>query len=256
MLGLFDSGIGGLTVVKELLRRVPKASFVYLGDTARTPYGNKTPEILKRYALENAEFLISHGATSIAVACNTISAVAMDVLREKFPQTTFFDVVTPAANSVTNTTKIGVIGTRATIASGIYERVIKSLNPKAKVFSKACPLFVPLAEEGWMGRAETKRIVRYELRPLIQQQIEALILGCTHYPLLIKEVRACLHKRTKIIDSPAAILDDIQRSAPGLLSQSDAPKQEYYFSDPSPRTDEIATRWLGTTVRGKAALLN
>lgn len=273
MLGLFDSGIGGLTVVRELLRRAPNASFVYLGDTARTPYGNKSAEAIRRYALEDAGFLVGQGATAIAVACNSVSAVAMDALHETYPQMRFFDVITPAVEAamVLKPKKIGVIGTRATINSGIYERELSvgahgnapddapddatgaHYHVPLQIYTAACPLFAPLVEENWINRSETKRIARTYLATLKQKQIDALILGCTHYPLLLKVIRATLQKRVKIIDSPSAILDVIARDMPELLVEQKNPRQDYFFTDPSPLTDQIASRWLVRTIKGMKA---
>jgi glutamate racemase len=251
MLGIFDSGIGGLTVVKELLRRHPQAGFVYLGDTARTPYGNKSPETIRRYAIEDARFLADKGATTILVACNTVSAVAMDELRSAFSNIKFFEVITPAITSAIGK-KIGVIGTRATIGSGVYEHRLKERDSSIKVISQACPLFVPLVEENWMDKSETKRIARAYLEPIRQQQVDSLILGCTHYPLLTEVIRSSLQKRVKIIDSPSALIDMVEREAGNALVDG---KQEYYFTDPSALTDTIATRWLGKVIKGERATL-
>lgn len=250
MLGIFDSGIGGLTVVKELLRRHADVGFVYLGDTARTPYGNKSPETIRRYAIEDARFLADKGATTILVACNTVSAVAMEELRQTFPNIKFFEVITPAVNAATGK-KIGVIGTRATIASGVYERELKRSGER-QVISVACPLFVPLVEENWMDKSETKRIARTYLEPIRQQQVDALILGCTHYPLLIDVIRTSLQKRVKIIDSPSALIDVVEREAGNELIDGE---QEYYFTDPSNTVNMIATRCLGKRIEGKSAEL-
>ncbi|MCE9586170.1 glutamate racemase [Candidatus Uhrbacteria bacterium] len=251
MLGIFDSGVGGLTVVKELLRRHPSSGFIYLGDTARTPYGNKSAETIRRYAVEDARFLVDKGATTILVACNSVSAVAMDELRKEFPTIKFFEVITPAVLSATGK-KIGVIGTRATIGSGVYERRLKERDPNVEVISQACPLFVPLVEENWINKPETKRIVRTYLEPIRRQQVDALILGCTHYPLLTKVIRVSLQKRVKIIDSPSALMDTVEREAASELVDG---TQKYYFTDPSAATDAIATKWLGTMIKGVRAEL-
>lgn len=251
MLGIFDSGIGGLTVIKELLRRHPDVGFAYLGDTARTPYGNKSPETIQRYALEDARFLINKGATTILVACNTVSAVAMDELRQTFPNTLFFDVITPTVHASTGK-RIGVIGTRATIASGIYKQRLIERHVNCEVLSHACPLFVPLVEENWMRKSETKRIARTYLEPLRTQQIDTLILGCTHYPLLQNVIRASLQKRVNIIDSPSALMDAVERDAGYELIHG---AQEYFFTDPSTNVNTIATRWLGKEIEGKLARL-
>ena len=208
MIGIFDSGIGGLSVVRELLKRAPDASFVYLGDTARTPYGNKSPDTLKRYASEDVKFLLDHGAETIIIACNSASSAAGDALRESFLNVQIFDVIQPAVEEAIRVTKgrIGVIGTRATIASGAYERSIRKQpfvisHLSLEIFSTACPLFVPLVEEGWLKDAETKRIVRRYLSPLRRERIDTLILGCTHYPLLAPLIQRYMGKRVKLIDS-------------------------------------------------------
>ncbi|QQR60979.1 glutamate racemase [Candidatus Uhrbacteria bacterium] len=251
MLGIFDSGVGGLTVVKELLRRHPSAGFVYLGDTARTPYGNKSAEMIQRYAIEDARFLVGKGATTILVACNSVSAVAMNELKSEFPSIKFFEVITPAVLSASGK-KIGVIGTRATIGSGVYERRLKERDSNIEVISQACPLFVPLVEENWINKPESKRIARTYLEPIRREQVDSLILGCTHYPLLAEVIRASLQKRVKIIDSPAALVDVVEKEAGSEIVNG---AQEYYFTDPSKSTDAIATRWLGKTVKGLSANL-
>jgi glutamate racemase len=251
MLGIFDSGIGGLTVVKELLHRHESAGFVYLGDTARTPYGNKSPETIRRYAVEDARFLVEKGATTILVACNTVSAIAMDQLRETFPATKFFEVITPAVSAAVGK-KIGVIGTRATIGSGVYERQLKARDAAIQVISQACPLFVPLVEENWMHKSETKRIARTYLEPIRRQQVDSLILGCTHYPLMLDAIKSSIQKRVKIVDAPSALLDIVEKEAAHELASGD---QQYFFTDPSAATDAIASRWLERTVNGIRAEL-
>lgn len=250
MLGIFDSGIGGLSVVKELLRRYPEAGFTYLGDTARAPYGNKSPETITRYAIEDARFLIEKGATTILVACNTASAVAIDALRSTYPETRFFDVISPAVHAANGKT-VGVIGTRATIASGNYERNLKKTDPSIRVISQACPLFVPLVEENWIRRPETKRIVRTYLEPLRRAQIDSLILGCTHYPMLSEAIKNSLQKKVRIIDSPRVLIDQVEQEAGETIVNG---TQEYFFTDPSPHTDTIASRWLGRATSGQRAI--
>lgn len=255
MLGLFDSGIGGLTIVKELLKRAPDASFIYLGDKARYPYGNKTKETIERYALEDVAFLVEKGATDIVIACNTASSLAQDVLGAKFPTVRFFDVISPAVEEAARLTKkkVGVIGTRSTIESGIYDRRLKEKG--LEVVSAACPLFVYLVEEGWINKPETQRIARTYLATLKQKQIETLILGCTHYPLMQKVIQQALQKRVRIIDSPSALLDAVERDAPELLRPASPPRQEFYFTETSPQTDIIASRWLNRPVEGRLATL-
>ncbi|HSO71582.1 MAG TPA: glutamate racemase, partial [Thermodesulfobacteriota bacterium] len=168
MIGIFDSGIGGLTVVREILEQLPEYPIVYFGDTARTPYGTKSPKTITEYAIEDMEFLLAQGAKIIIIACNSVSSVAADILREKF-NVPIFEVIAPAVQKtleVTRNSRVGVIGTRATIGSGVYERSLKTLRADIQVFSQACPLLVPLVEEGWLKRPETKQIVRKYLFPL------------------------------------------------------------------------------------------
>jgi glutamate racemase len=251
MLGLFDSGVGGLTVVKELLKRSPNASFVYLGDTARAPYGNKSAETIKRYAIEDARFLIDHGATSIAVACNTASALALDALRTTYPSVRFFDVISPSIDATwrLRPKKVGVIGTRATIGSSVYERSLKTISDGAiDIISAACPLFVPFVEENWIRKPETKRIAKTYLAKIRQKQVDALILGCTHYPLLQNVIRSSLQKRVRIVNAAAAILDRIAAEAPELMQDATSPSQTFYFTDATAQTQAIADRWLGKHV--------
>ncbi|MBW1607076.1 MAG: glutamate racemase [Deltaproteobacteria bacterium] len=212
MIGIFDSGIGGLTVVKSLMEELPGYNMIYFGDTARTPYGSKSPETVVRYALENTDFLLKQGAKLIVMACNTASSVAADRVAENY-DIPIFEVVTPAteqAVKISNTLTIGVIGTRATVKSGIYEHKIMALKPDAKVYSAACPLLVPLVEEGWMKKPETVMIIKKYLHPLKVRQIDTLILGCTHYPLLKDKIQRKIGKRVHIIDSSIAIAENVK----------------------------------------------
>lgn len=258
MIGLFDSGVGGLTVVRELLKRSPHASFVYLGDTARAPYGNKSKDTLERYAVEDAAFLISHGATAIVVACNTASALAIDALHEAHPNVPIFEVITPAVEAAiaAGGNKIGVIGTRATIGSGVYQKELLARRSKLDVTTQACPLFVPLVEEGWAKRSETKRITKHYLYPMRIQHNDTLILGCTHYPLLASVIQNAVGRRVRLVDSASAVLDRVERERPDLLEPSEAPIQKFFFTDTSAHTDQIASRWLGRAVRGEHAELD
>jgi glutamate racemase len=186
MIGIFDSGVGGMTVARAVETLLPGYQIIYYGDLARTPYGSKSPEAITEYSISNTEFLLNHGANVIIIACNSAASVASNTLRQKF-NIPIFEVITPAVErAVTSTVSgnIGIIGTRATVRSGIYDEKIKELAPGFRVFSKACPLLVPLVEEGWLETRETKMILRKYLTPLKQKQIDTLVLGCTHYPLL------------------------------------------------------------------------
>lgn len=246
MIGIFDSGIGGLTVVKELRRQRPKVAFVYLGDTARMPYGNKNRETIVRYALQDARFLVSRGATSLVIACNSASAAAADRLREEYPGLPVFDVIAPAVHQARTQgfRRIGVIGTRATVASGAYERALRAEGIH-EVLLQACPLLVPLIEEGWLQKAETKRIVKGYLRSLRQAQVDALILGCTHYPLLAPVIRRFMGNRVRLIDPGVAVVQSLLASVGPSLA--DGP-QTYCLTDTSSRSSTIASAWLGTDI--------
>ncbi len=249
MLGIFDSGIGGLTVVKELVRRHPDVSFEYLGDTARAPYGTKGKETIIRYALEDADFLIKRGATSIIVACNTASAHALDDLRRRYPAMPIFGVIEPAVRSASASTRgrIGVIGTRATIVSAIYETELKKVSPTIEVVSMACPLFVPLVEEGWLDDSVTRDVAHRYLDPLLKKAIDTLILGCTHYPLIADAI-ARMMPGVSIIDAPRALFEEIERDAPEILASVSAPSRRYWFTDENERTREVASRWMGEEI--------
>ena len=211
MIGVFDSGIGGLTVVHALQERLGDYDIVYFGDTARAPYGSKSAETVIAYVLENIEFLLNKGAKIIVMACNTAASVATDHVRQqfKFP---IFEVVSPAVTvslKITKNFRVGVIGTRTTISSGIYAKKIIEMNPQAKVYSVACPLLVPLVEEGWFKKPETAMIVKKYLHHLKVKQIDTLILGCTHYALLNRIIQQKIGPRVQIIDSASAVADKI-----------------------------------------------
>lgn len=212
MIGIFDSGVGGLTVAKALIDYLPAYDIVYFGDTARTPYGNKSPLTVIDYSLEDCEFLLSHGAKVIVMACNSASSVATEEVIRRF-DVPIFEVITPAVEMAINSSvekTIGVIGTRATINSGIYEKKIKQADPDAKVYSTACPLLVPLVEEGWFDKPETKMIVKKYLYPLKMRKIKILILGCTHYPILKHIIKRKIGKRINIIDSSLAVSEKVR----------------------------------------------
>jgi glutamate racemase len=230
MIGIFDSGIGGLTVVKSVMEKIPGYDIIYFGDTARTPYGTKSADTVIKYTLENIDFLLKHGAKIVVMACNTASSVATHRVAETF-DVPIFEVVTPATEQAVNMSVksvVGVIGTRATISSGIYERKIKNLKPDAKVYSVACPLLVPLVEEGWMNKPETMMIIKKYLLPLKVRQIDTLILGCTHYPLLKEKIQRKIGKRVTVIDSSVAVAEkvkfflDAHPEIDGRLGKNDA----------------------------------
>ncbi len=204
-IGIFDSGVGGLTVLKEINRLLPCEDIIYLGDTARVPYGIRSAETVLKYSIANAEFLVKQNIKLLVIACNTVSAVAKDRLREKY-SIPVVDVVTPGARgAVDNTTnrKIGVIGTRGTISSGAYQKEIDRLEPGLQVFTQACPLFVSLAEEGLVDPKDeiVDLTVRRYLDALSDVGIDTLVLGCTHYPLLKNSIKKVMGDKVRLIDS-------------------------------------------------------
>ncbi len=246
MIGIFDSGIGGLTVVRAIMDQLPGYDMIYFGDTARTPYGTKSSRTVIDYALENTEFLIQQGAKIIIMACNTASSVAFEALQQKF-DLPIFEVITPAVELALKTTRksaIGVIGTRATVNSGIYEKKINARNPDVRVHSAACPLLVPLVEEGWLKKPETRMIVKKYLHPLKVRQIDTLILGCTHYPVLKPIIQEKIGKRVQVISSSTAVADQVRgflASSPEIEAQlSKNSESRFYVSDLTPQFEKTA----------------
>jgi glutamate racemase len=202
-IGVFDSGIGGLTVVKALRDFLPNENIFYLGDTARVPYGPKSPETVQRYAVELAEMLMREDAKALVAACNTVSSVALPLLTKKFP-VPVIGVIKPGARAALQATRnrhIGVIGTRATIRSGAYEKELRAADNNVRVSSRACPLLVPLIEEGLLDDDVTDRMIMRYLEPLLADEIDTLVLGCTHYPLLTGAIARLLKGRITLVDS-------------------------------------------------------
>src|ERR1051325_3923372 len=202
-IGIFDSGIGGLTVVRQMHRELPNEDLVYLGDTARVPYGTKSPSTVVRFACEDTQFLLQQNVKAVVVACNTASAWALPALQRKF-DLPIFGVIIPgacAALEKTHTQRIGVIGTSATIRSQAYSKAILARCDTARVFARACPLLVPLVEEAWNDHPVTLRVLREYLRPLLRHRIDTLVLGCTHYPLLKRAIREVTRGKIALVDS-------------------------------------------------------
>lgn len=257
MIGVFDSGLGGLTVVKKIFEILPGYQILYFGDTARTPYGGRSEEIIKKYGQEDTEFLIKKGAKIIVIACHTVSAVAGDDLKKKF-NLPIFEVISPAvekAVSITKNKRIGVIGTRATISSKIYEKLIPEKDPTIKVFAKPTPLLVALVEEDWVKKPETRMIVKKYLIPLKMVDIDTLILGCTHYPFLKKIIQVKLGKKRKIVDPSEEVvlkLKEFLEKNPEIektLGKNE--NHKFYVSDLTSRFRELASRWLGRRIKLK-----
>ena len=261
MIGVFDSGVGGLTVVREIFKKLPGYQLIYFGDTARTPYGTKSRETIIKYAREDAKFLLKEGAEIIVIACNTASAVAAELLSGELG-VPVFEVILPAVRAAVGATrnkKIGVIGTRATIGSGVYESMIKKDRQDITVISQPCPLLVPLVEEGWFDEQETKMIVRKYIQPLKNKQIDTLILGCTHYPAIKNIIGPRIGRKVKMVDSAEEIVNELKiflASHPDVekkLAKGD--KHKFYVSDLTPRVPIIAKKLLGREVKLEKAAI-
>jgi glutamate racemase len=236
-IGVFDSGIGGLTVVAALRTLLPNESIFYLGDTARVPYGGKSAATVQRYSLEIAAMLLAENAKTVVVACNTASALALPRLEETLP-VTVTGVILPGARAAIAKTRsghIGVIGTRATIASGAYERALRSLNPEVRVTARACPLLVPLIEEGWLESPITDEIILQYLAPLMSDGVDTLVLGCTHYPLLRNAIARLVGDKIALVDSAQncalAVRDLLQRENLSA-AESNGAKLQVALTDP------------------------
>jgi glutamate racemase len=253
-LGVFDSGIGGLTVAHALFERLPQESVIYFGDTARVPYGPKSPETVRRYSAEILAHLLHRGVKAVVVACNTSTAHALESLREQSP-VPVLGVIEPGARAAVAATRggaIGVIGTAGTIASGAYERAIKALRPNARVVSQACPLFVPLVEEGWFDHPATELVAREYLRPLEAAGVDVLVLGCTHYPLLKPLLGRVLGASVRLIDSAEETATTVQSelTARELLADgSHRPTHTFVVSDDEPHFRKVGARFLGERLR-------
>lgn len=212
-IGVFDSGVGGLTVAREIMRNLPKEDIVYFGDTARVPYGSKSKDNIIRYSRQIIHFLQTKGVKAIVIACNTASALALDTVKDEF-DIPIIGVVEPgarAALAVTENHKIGVIGTEATVRSSMYEKIIQDINPEVSVIAKACPLFVPLVEEGFKKHQVTDEIIDYYLASLKKSDIDALILGCTHYPLLRSKIREYVGEKITLVNPAYETAMDLKR---------------------------------------------
>jgi len=254
MIGVFDSGVGGMTVARAVEQRLPQYRLAYFGDLARTPYGSKSQETIIAYARQNTAFLLAQGAKIIIIACNTAASVASEILAREFP-VPIFEVISPAvgrAIEASRSGRIGVVGTRATIRSGVYEKKILAKRPEFVVHSQACPLLVPLVEEGWFNRRETKMILRRYLQPLKLKQVDTLILGCTHYPLLKELIQPRIGKRVKIVDSSEAVAESLAaylEENPAAAEQLEKNGEHRYFvSDVTEAAQDTAKKVFGRPI--------
>ncbi len=249
-IGIFDSGIGGLTVVRALMKRLPHENIVYFGDTARVPYGPKSPQVIREYAAQDTDFLMKHNVKMIVVACNTVSAVALEVV-QKHAKVPVIGVIVPGAKAAVESTKkkrIGVIGTVGTINSNAYTNAIRQFDETATVISQSCPLFVPLAEEGLIDHKATEIIAREYLFPLKLKKIDTLVLGCTHYPILEKTIRSVFESGIILIDSGEATAEEVEHVliANDLRNPSTLKANiQFFVSDIPYRFTEIGERFLG-----------
>jgi glutamate racemase len=248
-IGIFDSGVGGLTVQREVLDALPSADTLYLGDTARLPYGTKSAETVTAYSLKSARFLAGHDIDLLVVACNTASAVALPALRGALA-VPVLGVVEPGARVAVERTRsgrIGVIGTQGTVASGAYQAAIRALRPDAQVVAQPCPLFVPLAEEGWTdpGDEIVRGIVRRYLGPVRAARVDTLVLGCTHYPLLKAAIAAEL-PGVLLVDSAEAIAAEVRARLPAVPGRTG--EHRFFVTDAPGKFLAVAGRFLGRPV--------
>jgi len=249
-IGIFDSGVGGLTVLREIFRVLPQEDTIYFGDTARVPYGTKSPETVIRYANEITSFLVRRDIKLLVVACNTASAVALNGLKRQFP-IPVVGVIEPGARravEVSRSGRIGVIGTAGTIKSSAYTRAIKRLNPEAEVLTRSCPLFVPLAEEGWTDNQVTRLTARSYLQELIDAEVDTLVLGCTHYPLLKTVIAETMGPGVTLVDSA----EETARTVAGILEKkrllrpaAEKGNHHYFVSDIPAGFIRVGNRFLG-----------
>ncbi|HTQ80571.1 MAG TPA: glutamate racemase [Thermoanaerobaculia bacterium] len=251
-IGVFDSGVGGLTVVSALRRRLPEEPILYLGDTARLPYGSKSPETVTRYTRRNIEFLVERGVKAVVVACNTASALALDHLH--LGSLPLWGVIEPGARRAAEVSRgrVGVIGTEAMVRSDAYPRALRRLRPDLAVVSRACPLFVPLVEEGWHDDPITEQVAARYLAPLLAAEIDTLVLGCTHYPLLKAVISRVAGPDIQLIDSAEAVAEVVAAglAEAGLLRPAQAPdsghpRRHLCVTDAGQTFQAVAGRILG-----------
>ena len=254
-IGIFDSGIGGLTVFKAIEEALPNEHLIYLGDTARVPYGNKSRETITRYSIENTQFLMKAGVKAVVVACNTASALALHELQKQFsiPMIGVIEPGAQAAVAATKTGEVGIIGTEATLASGSYTKAIQVLNPKTRVWGVSCPLFVPLAEEGWVEDEISIAVAKKYLAPFLKTPIDILILGCTHYPILKKMISKVMGPEVKLVDSAeqtALALKTLLQSRQFERKDSTFRQETLFLTDSPARFNQVGRNFLNRSLEG------
>lgn len=252
-IGIFDSGLGGLTVAKEIFRLLPSEDVIYFGDTGRYPYGPRSKDIIIEFSEQDTRFLLEQGVKMIVVACNTASALALPVIDERF-DIDMLGVTKPGAISAVKSTKngkVGIIGTTGTISSDVYAREINHLDPKIKVFSLACPLFVHLVEEGYLDKPASKLIAEDYLGPFRTNGIDTLVLGCTHYPLLKDTIREVLGDKVVLVDSAEETAQSVYRhlmQQDMLREKTTDVQHKFYVSDLPDRFNQVAKHFLGDKI--------
>jgi glutamate racemase len=250
-LGVFDSGVGGLTVVRALRELLPQESIVYLGDTARVPYGSKSPDTIRRFSVEDSQFLVGHGVKAVIVACNTATAHALPTLQATF-RVPVIGVIEPGVEATLADTKcerVGIIGTAGTIRSSAYQYALAMRRPGLQIHAAATPLLVPFVEEGWIDHPALKLVLKQYLDPLLDKGIDTLMLGCTHYPLLMPVLKKMLGKKVRLVDSASTCAAHTQRvlEQQHLLRKAKSkPSLDIYLTDLSEQAEAMARRFLGT----------
>jgi glutamate racemase len=252
-IGVFDSGVGGLTVVREIIRQLPYEDIIYFGDTARVPYGIKSQETVIRFSIENILFLLKQDVKLICVACNTVSSFALPVIKHHF-KVPIVGVLSPGVREAvyaTQNKRIGIIGTRGTVKSRAYEKEIKQLDPEVQVTAVACPLFVPFAEEGWLAGKVVREVAQTYLKPLKKAGVDTVILGCTHYPLLKPVIRQVMGNHVALIDSAKQVAMEVKNilAADGLLNAKERGRHKFYVSDNTGWFSSLASRFLGQSAK-------
>ncbi len=253
-IGVFDSGLGGLTVVRQLVKLLPREDIIYLGDTARVPYGNKSKSTIVKFSIQNALYLLKYKVKLIVIACNTSSSFALESLSKNF-KVPLIGVIEPGVKKALETStakRIGIIGTKATIDSKAYQNRIKRQAPLIKVFAQSCPLFVPLIEEGWLSEKVTVDIIKKYLTPLKKNMVDTLILGCTHYPLLKPSIKKVIGKDIRLVDSAKEVALNVKHliGSLGIASkQSRRGKVKFYLTDKPYRFKKIGEKFLGRQLK-------
>jgi len=258
-IGIFDSGVGGLTVCDKIFRSLPGENVVYLGDTARVPYGNKSGKTVTRFSGEIVKFLLGFKVKLIIVACNTASSLSLPGLKRSCP-VPIIGVIKPGVREALKRSKsarIGIIGTESTISSGVYADEIRSINKSAHVAQKACPIFVPLVENMWFDGDITARVARKYLSPLLKRKIDSLILGCTHYPLLKKVIQRVVGRKVALIDSSTQVAKYAKEllGKNGLESGAKKGKARFFATDDTKKFEKLARVFLGKKIKAGKAIL-